>query len=265
MPSKRFIPGIFNYCDYWCERCAFTRRCRNFQMGEELQREARGETDPAGRHDAANADFWSALADQLNRSGGDWPVPDEAETVPEPDPEWEARETARRTAVRQHPLVRLAMDYMQQVQTWLQDAKPDLEAVARDMLVAARSPVPTDAEDEALEIGDMIEVVSWYHTLIPPKLSRALDGRLEANEEEAEASGESAGFHLEDANGSGRVVLLAIERSIAAWLRLRETVPTQEDAILRMLVLLDRMRAGIHLALPGARNFHLPFLDGRPD
>ena len=25
-----FIAGIFNYCDSWCERCAFTSYCRVF-------------------------------------------------------------------------------------------------------------------------------------------------------------------------------------------------------------------------------------------
>ena len=58
--------------------------------------------------------------------------------------------------------------------------------------------------------------------------------------------------------------MLAIERSIAAWVRLRIIVPTQEDAILKMLVALDRLRAGIHLALPGAQDFRLPFLEGEP-
>ena len=25
MTTERFITGIYNYCDYWCERCAFPR------------------------------------------------------------------------------------------------------------------------------------------------------------------------------------------------------------------------------------------------
>jgi len=33
--DPRFIPGIYNYCDRWCERCAFTSRCMNYAMGEE--------------------------------------------------------------------------------------------------------------------------------------------------------------------------------------------------------------------------------------
>ena len=87
MPSKRFIPGIYNYCDYWCERCAFTRRCRNYQMGEELKRADRDENaDPADR-DAANAAFWTALAEQLNRPPPEWLSGEADAVVPEPDPD----------------------------------------------------------------------------------------------------------------------------------------------------------------------------------
>jgi predicted protein tyrosine phosphatase len=25
--DPKFIPGIYNYCDRWCERCPFTSRC----------------------------------------------------------------------------------------------------------------------------------------------------------------------------------------------------------------------------------------------
>jgi len=31
LPPERMIPGIYNYCDRWCERCAFSRRCRVFR------------------------------------------------------------------------------------------------------------------------------------------------------------------------------------------------------------------------------------------
>lgn len=260
MPSKRFIPGIYNYCDYWCERCAFTRRCRNFQMGEELKRADRDGKAPAPDRDAANASFWTALAEQLNRPSGDWMDHVAGDALSKPDPDGNKREKKRRETVRNHPLAQMAMDYMQAVTQWLEAAQPDLKVVADELVQTARSPAPNDAEDEALEIGDLIEVVTWYHTLLPPKLSRALDGRLEAREPDDDEPEELGKIHLEDANGSGRVALLAIERSIAAWLRLREIVPAQEDAILNLLVRLDRLRAGIHLALPAAKDFPLPFL-----
>lgn len=63
--KHRFIPGIYNYCDYWCERCAFTRRCRNFAMGREMKREACGD-QPV--EDATNAAFWNGLAEKLRET-----------------------------------------------------------------------------------------------------------------------------------------------------------------------------------------------------
>ena len=38
--NPQFIPGIFNYCDRWCERCPFTARCLNFALSEEQFAEA---------------------------------------------------------------------------------------------------------------------------------------------------------------------------------------------------------------------------------
>ena len=73
-----------------------------------------------------------------------------------------------------------------------------------------------------------------------------------------------AGFRLEDANGSAKLTLVSIERSIGAWLRLREILPTQEDAILQHLSMLDRLRRGLITALPGAKAFLRPGFDGEP-
>ena len=33
--DPRFIPGIYNYCDRWCEHCELTSRCLNYAMGQE--------------------------------------------------------------------------------------------------------------------------------------------------------------------------------------------------------------------------------------
>lgn len=36
----RFIIGVYNYCDRWCERCALTNRCRLFADQTEMEFEA---------------------------------------------------------------------------------------------------------------------------------------------------------------------------------------------------------------------------------
>jgi len=30
LPEGDFIPGIYNYCNRWCERCLYTEKCRLF-------------------------------------------------------------------------------------------------------------------------------------------------------------------------------------------------------------------------------------------
>ena len=268
MKNDRFISGIFNYCDYWCERCAFTRRCRNFSMGRELEREARGEKT---NDDATHAAFWNRLADKVREAtvfgkADEWADESEFDVGQTPDPAFEARLDAHRQAVEKHPLVSTAHAYMERVGAWLKTADEDLKTVAQGLLEAAGSKFADgDYEEEAIEIGEMIEVVAWYHTLIPPKLARAIGGLLERDDEQGDLADVLAESRRDDANGSGKVVLAAIERSAAAWVRLREILPNREDEILDMLVLLNRLRRGIHAALPGAQAFLRPGFDKEAD
>ena len=51
-----YIPGIYNYCDRGCERCPFTRRCRNYVDCEER-------FGDEASIDVKNAEFWDDLQD----------------------------------------------------------------------------------------------------------------------------------------------------------------------------------------------------------
>ena len=35
--DPRLIPGIYNYCDRWCQRCPFTDRCLTFLDNQEAE------------------------------------------------------------------------------------------------------------------------------------------------------------------------------------------------------------------------------------
>src|SRR5215471_1674643 len=52
--DPRFITGIYNYCDRWCERCGFTSRCLLF-----AQEQADGIDDDA--RDIDNSAFWDRM------------------------------------------------------------------------------------------------------------------------------------------------------------------------------------------------------------
>jgi hypothetical protein len=268
MSRERFIPGIYNYCDYWCERCAFTRHCRNFVMGRELEREARGEAPP---EDATQEAFWSRLADQLRETtvfgkAGDW-ANDGADLDFDggPDPEFEEHERTVERAMDANPVNKLAHDYMMKVHAWLESSDDDLKALAKELHEAAGSPFDdTDYEEQARQIGEMIEVIAWYHTLLPPKVGRALRDLIErtcAADKDDNCSQIRAEARMDDAEASGKLVLVSIDRSAAAWVKMRELLPHREDEILEMLAILSRLRRGINEALPGARNYVRPGLD----
>jgi hypothetical protein len=269
MGKERFILGIYNYCDYWCERCAFTRQCRTFAMGKGMESERKSDRD-----DATNMAFWNNLADQLNQTSimqgeqgwlqTDWRDDDgldandflhEEEDEAEMD-EYMRKDEALRQQVNQHLLSRIAMEYMQRVQAWLKDSDLDLKALAQEWMEATKTPdQDCDYEELARSVGDMLEVITWYHSFLAPKVNRALRSHFEMKTRERGILAESS---QSDANGSGKVVLIAVERSISAWLFLREHLPKQEDAILSMLVILGRIRNGIHEELPNAKSFCRP-------
>ena len=233
-------------------------------MGKEEEQETAGAGDNT---DATHKAFWDRLAGKLREASvaggaGEWM--DAALPQPEPDVdiEYEKWAEARREAVRIHPLVVRAQTYREKTSAWLKAAEKDLKKVAEGLLQSAHSPFgEDDVEEEAREIGDWIDVVTWYHTLIPTKLSRAVSGVTEENQAGDEVGRIVRASRRDDANGSGKLALVSIERSMAAWVRLREIVPNQEDAILEILSLLGQLQHGIHATLPGVKAFIRPGFD----
>ncbi|MDY6988583.1 MAG: hypothetical protein SWQ30_11065 [Thermodesulfobacteriota bacterium] len=59
--DERYISGIYNYCDRWCERCPFTSRCMNFSIAEERF------SDPESR-DMGNALFWQRVSETFQNT-----------------------------------------------------------------------------------------------------------------------------------------------------------------------------------------------------
>ena len=39
LPEGDFIPGIYNYCNRWCERCIYTEKCMNYASEKVFMKE----------------------------------------------------------------------------------------------------------------------------------------------------------------------------------------------------------------------------------
>lgn len=279
---SRFITGIYNYCDYWCARCPFTQRCRNYTEERSLTLLSQMDKDKQLEEtDAVNSEFWDHLAENLRHAAvfgkhsavaGDWEedpdIFDYNIDDLESEEDYLEREQAIRTCVSEHLSSKLAKEYMLKVRDWLKDKQTDedLKAVACGWMKQVGTPFDdTDYEEAALEMRDLLDVVTWYHTLISSKLYRALRGLFDPFDGDGPGVEIINKSRLSDANGSAKVVLISIERSMAAWLRLLELLPQQEDTILAFLVLLQRMQKGIHVTLPDAASFVRPGFDPGPN
>jgi hypothetical protein len=64
-----------------------------------------------------------------------------------------------------------------------------------------------------------------------------------------------------DSDGSAKVTLIAMDRSIGAWGTMREHFLEKTDSILDLLVLLDRLRRKTEQHFPEARSFVRPGFD----
>ena len=111
-----------------------------------------------------------------------------------------------------------------------------------------------DPDEEISDFGEAVEVVRWYQHLIYVKLMRAIRGELD---ERLEILDEFP----KDSDGSAKVALIALDRSIAAWGEIRNLFPHRNNDILDILVHLEQLRRNAEKAFPEARAFIRPGFD----
>jgi hypothetical protein len=249
--NTEFIPGIYNYCDRWCERCSFTSRCMNLALSEEHF------DDPESR-DINNRAFWDKLSEifqvtlemvkeTAKEQGIDLNSLDLQQAA-------EERETTRNLA-ENHECAILAKAYSETVKIWFDSATELFEQKADDLSLEVRLELPdSNPAGEAATLKDSVDVIHWYQHFIYVKLLRAIRGTLEETSEGLDEI-------PEDANGSAKIALISIDRSIAAWGQMSRHFPEREDDILNIVVHLDRLRRKTEMVFPYARSFLRPGLD----
>jgi DNA repair exonuclease SbcCD ATPase subunit len=136
----------------------------------------------------------------------------------------------------------------------LEKARVALRERERELLGDRSAEEVRAARDELERLEDDVDIVAWYHTLLPPKAHRMISGLLELPKQDAWNDGS-------DVAGTGKLLLVSIDRSLAAWTHLLSLLPDQEMTILGLMIRLDHLRRGIERAVPRARAFIRPGLD----
>jgi hypothetical protein len=243
MNDQSYIPGIYNYCDSWCERCPFTRQCRSFDPRQETSDSDSKESILETLHDSLQ-EAMDSLRNHVEQQGLDWEVfqKEAANTaIPKPD-----------STQHQDLLVEIAKEYSTSAQKWLEVHQDTLRARGNEL--TAQLHMGLDVMERGVQLADSLEVIQWYLFFIQAKLQRAIRSFNEDDVFDADPI-------QNDANGSAKVALLAIENSMAAWEIVRDRFPEMTNSILDLLLLLARLRAGIDQEFVHARSFIRPGFD----
>jgi hypothetical protein len=111
---------------------------------------------------------------------------------------------------------------------------------------------------EKYGLEETLKVIQWYQHQIYVKLARAISGKMEA---ESESDDEPAQY-AKDSDGSAKVALIGIDRSIAAWGSIGRRLPTFRSLdVPAILTHLERLRRSVEKVFPDARGFLRPGFD----
>jgi hypothetical protein len=228
--NPRLIPGIYNYCDRWCERCRFTDRCLQFLEDQEAEPPSADAESLAGRVRESLTRRLGTIAEIARREHID------LRTLEAP-----SRDTAeKRERHGQDPLVVSARQY------------GDLAW----RLARALGPIVAARGDPA--VMGAVEVIDWFSSMIGAKVSRAVSGVAFARE-----SGDPDDDRVQrDFNGSAKVALLGIAESRRAWtVLMAEGKATANGVPVQAVRMLDELDAGMRARFPQAMAFVRPGFD----
>lgn len=198
--ASSFVPGVYDYCDRWCERCPLSRRCLLFAI------ESPAEGSRLERH------LWRAEAqDLLHLLEGPKSTQDRV-----------GQSAGIQAPPESHPLLTGAADYAEAAQNWIQTHHRLLDSIFAVLQDTGRE-APSESGFSA--VTDALDTIVWNRVVIQVKLQHAL---------QIGAWGGDC-----DPSGSAKVTLMAIEGSIRAWIKISDWVAADSvlDLVRRLDVL----------------------------
>ncbi|MCT4616265.1 MAG: hypothetical protein N4A49_15510 [Marinifilaceae bacterium] len=238
--NPQLIPGIYNYCDGWCDKCPFTKRCLNYSIMEEgLSKE--GDSENEGQDPGELDKLFEISMELMSKSIKDLGFePPNEDSEFDLESEGEKDEQALNTEI-----MKLSESYSELLDEWFEGFFQEFSIIEKN------KDSKEFVSDFQQLISDSIESIRWYQFGIPSKLFRAtrniLNYELENND-----------FYIHDANASAKVALLSIDKSIQSWTFLMSHFPYTEDGVLKILVKLSEIKRMTEREFPNAQQFIRP-------
>src|SRR5262245_16846437 len=172
--NPKLIPGIYNYCDRWCERCQFTTRCLTYAMEQEENRQSGGSPkDKAAfwKRFEASLQLTKQMVLDMAKERGLTFDPARLEEIGR-------EEECKRRAAEKHPIARAGARYIKMVDQWFRRGEAILKEKEEEVLAQARLGVG-GVNEEVASLTDAVEILRWYQHQIYVKLMRGLDADKE--------------------------------------------------------------------------------------
>jgi len=236
-----FIKGIYNYCNRWCERCQFTENCANNNPGDSfnLAKNGSGNNGEDSGDSVENENF-DAILDLFEFIMNETGI--EMEVIP-----LEVNDTSGKLPdmkkMMKHPLYMQAVTCYDMMMDWQNNNRVVFDEI---YLEEIQKKMPVDEKFKGA-----MEVIRWNRIVLLSKTYRALSDESD-----------SAKVIMTDANGSLKVVLIAIDDLFDAWCKLLSILPEAENNILDILQHLTILKDQIRVKYPLAEKFKRPGFDG---
>lgn len=257
--APHIIPGIHNYCDRWCEHCSFRMRCNvgiaEAERANNTTGDAEADMEATLKEVAENFEMTIEMI-KMDAERLDIDL-----NAIQKDEEWnrnyEERKKREDEFVDQNELRNMARDYGMKVHEWIKSGREIFlnkgEELSSHLLMGISD------EDKAMqvvnEMKDGIETIQWFEHFIEVKFSRALSGLFNVMEDDEENEVQS------DFNGSAKIALIAVDRSIAAWEIMMKHFPDKADDMLDFVALLSKIKTAGSERFPDAMKFMRPGFD----
>lgn len=151
------------------------------------------------------------------------------------------------------PLSFLAAKYFQDASEYLKKLR--VEVKARSVEIAALSSIiPGNPMNELRGIIECLEIIQWYHTMIPVKIERANSSSSDIDNIDKDR----AEFAKYDMNGSAQVAYKSILKSMAALGMVHGWTEQLKDETLNLIIDAGRIKNLIEKDFPGALTFIWP-------
>lgn len=243
-----YYPGIYNYCDRWCERCRFNSRCLNYSIEQEFNEKHPGDEieDTVERIKLIFEEISSMLEKFMEQEGID------IDELPEID---ENAEKEVEKKVDENYICNLANAYTENVHEWFSANNDILEKFVIHLRENVESEFAEgDPLDDILSLHDVIDIIIYYHTFIYVKLRRAVRDKFDDIFDEE--------FKELDQNISVKLALIGIDRSIDSWRIMNEIISDNTGLNVENFILqLEMLRETLEKEFPNARSFVRPYFD----